>query len=84
MADFTPDELRKYWKRKYDNWNFTKNARGEWVGMCGKLTGHIVSKIGKDGDYPDVQLHELISTGGIGGNIWAQAYRNYTKTKGEK
>lgn len=65
---FSPDDLKKKYPGKYDDWKFVKNAKDEWYGSNKKEYGIIVSKKDKDGnEYPEVEIRKTETMGpGLG------------------
>lgn len=79
---FSPQDLKKTYPGKYDNWIFAQNNKGEWVGRNKKEQGIIVSKIDETGkEVPVLEVRKPVSTGGIGLNIWSQAITALFKKK---
>ncbi len=85
IKKFTPEDLKKYWPEKYDNWNCALNGKGEWICGNGKISGKIVTKINAlKAAYPDLEIRKVISTGGFGLNIWSTAITSITKSSKSK
>jgi hypothetical protein len=79
---FNPDDLKKQWPGKYDDWKFELNGRKEWIGYFKKQMGVIVAAKDKNGtSIPDLKLREAISTGGFGLNSISIGWSNFRKAK---
>ena len=83
MIKFTPEDLKKYWKGKYDKLKCSLNGKGEWICGNGKTIGRIVVKTNDQKiEYPDLEIREPVSTGGYGLNIWKTALKSTFKVNG--
>lgn len=79
---YTPEDLKSYWKGKYDSWKFTLNGKGEWIGYYNKQVGVLTSRTNENGDnFPDIELREPELTGGFGLNILSIGLKSFRKKK---
>lgn len=75
MKKFTPEDLKKKYPQKYDNWKFVQKRNGDWYGVYKNEGGTITGN-----KSPTLDVHQIEITGEWSLGILRHLFKHKTTT----